>query len=108
MVAEAAGLAGHVEGADLVLTGEGSIDSQTLAGKTPAGVAEVAARFGVPVIAFAGRLGNDADVLVGNGFAAVVPIIATGRATWPPLSPRGRPNLQRAVATAMRLYRLGQ
>lgn len=38
VVAEAAGLA-DVEGADLVLTGEGSIDSQTLAGKTPAGVA---------------------------------------------------------------------
>lgn len=105
VVAEAAGLAGHVEGADLVLTGEGSIDSQTLAGKTPAGVAEVAARFGVPVIAFAGRLGDDADVLVGNGFAAVVPI-TTGPCELATALAEGAANLQRAVATAMRLYRL--
>lgn len=105
VVAEAAGLAGHVEGADLVLTGEGSIDSQTLAGKTPAGVAEVAARFGVPVIAFAGRLGDDAEVLVGNGFAAVVPI-ATGPCDLASALADGALNLQRAVATAMRLYQL--
>ena len=105
VVAEAAGLAGHVEGADLVLTGEGSIDSQTLAGKTPAGVAEVAARFGVPVIAFAGRLGDDAEVLVGNGFAAVVPI-TTGPCDLASALADGALNLQRAVATAMRLYQL--
>ncbi|MBK8447146.1 MAG: glycerate kinase [Micropruina sp.] len=103
VVAEAAGLAAHVEGADLVLTGEGSIDSQTLAGKTPAGVAEVAGRFGVPVIAFAGRLGDDADVLVGNGFAAVVPI-TTGPCDLPTALAEGPANLQRAVATAMRLF----
>lgn len=71
VVAEAAGLDDAVRGADLVLTGEGSLDRQTLAGKTPAGVAAVATRHGVPVIAFAGRLGDGADELVEEGFVAV-------------------------------------
>jgi glycerate kinase len=41
--------------ADLVITGEGSLDEQTLHGKAPAGVAEAAKRAGVPVVAVAGR-----------------------------------------------------
>ncbi|MEV4566456.1 glycerate kinase [Nonomuraea sp. NPDC049419] len=49
------GFAGHVEGARLVITGEGSLDEQTLRGKAPAGVARAAARAGVPVVAVCGR-----------------------------------------------------
>ena len=105
VVADAAGLAGAVDGADLVLTGEGSIDSQTLSGKTPAGVAEVAARYGVPVIAFAGRLGEGVDELVGNGFAAVLSIVP-GPCDLATALREGPGNLERAVATAMRLYAL--
>ncbi|WP_205825719.1 glycerate kinase [Microbispora catharanthi] len=45
----------HVEGAQLVITGEGSIDEQTLRGKTPVGVAAAAAKHGVPVVAVCGR-----------------------------------------------------
>ena len=44
----------EMAGADLVITGEGKIDGQTMMGKTPAGVAELAKRHGVPVYAFAG------------------------------------------------------
>jgi glycerate kinase len=46
----------RVVGADLVITGEGSLDEQSLAGKAPIGVAQAAARAGVPVVAVAGRL----------------------------------------------------
>ena len=106
VVADAAGLDDAVAGADLVLTGEGSIDSQTLSGKTPAGVADVAARHGVPVIAFAGRLGEGVDELIGNGFAAVLSIV-TGPGDLPTALREGPTNLERAVATAMRLYQLG-
>ncbi|MET8869109.1 glycerate kinase [Nonomuraea sp. NPDC004580] len=49
------GFAGHAEGARLVITGEGSLDEQTLRGKAPAGVARAAARAGVPVVAVCGR-----------------------------------------------------
>ena len=44
-----------LDGAALVIIGEGSLDSQTLAGKAPAGVARAAARRGIPVVAVAGR-----------------------------------------------------
>ena len=46
----------RIAGADLVVTGEGSLDDQSLAGKAPVGVARAASRAGVPVVAVAGRL----------------------------------------------------
>jgi glycerate kinase len=49
------GFAGHLAGARLVITGEGSLDAQTLHGKAPAGVAAAARAAGVPVVAVAGR-----------------------------------------------------
>jgi glycerate 2-kinase len=44
-----------LDGADLVIIGEGSLDTQTLSGKAPVGVAQAAARRGIPVVAVAGR-----------------------------------------------------
>ena len=55
-VAEATGLREAVAEADLVLTGEGCLDEQTLAGKGPAGVAALARSLGKPVVAFGGRV----------------------------------------------------
>jgi glycerate kinase len=49
------GFADHARGARLVITGEGSLDTQTLRGKAPIGVARAAARAGIPVVAVAGR-----------------------------------------------------
>jgi len=54
LVAEAVGLRERVGAADLVLTGEGSLDGQTLCGKGPAGVARLAAELGKRVVAYAG------------------------------------------------------
>lgn len=62
LVAEVLRLEAHVAGADLVLTGEGSLDEQTLEGKGPAGVAALARRYGKPVIAFGGRVVRDPRV----------------------------------------------
>ncbi|HYP45642.1 MAG TPA: glycerate kinase [Propionibacteriaceae bacterium] len=55
LVLELVGFDRLVTGADLVVTGEGSLDGQSLAGKAPIGVAQAAARAGVPVVAVAGR-----------------------------------------------------
>lgn len=55
VVLEFTGLAERLAGADLVITGEGSLDEQSLLGKTPLGVARAAAGQGVPVIAVCGR-----------------------------------------------------
>ena len=54
-----------LEGADLVVTGEGSLDRQTLLGKTPAGVAAAARSAGVPVIAVCGRAGLTEEIGLG-------------------------------------------
>ncbi|MFC2086884.1 glycerate kinase [Bacteroidota bacterium] len=61
--------------ADLVITGEGKMDSQTKFGKTPFGVAKVAAKFNLPVIGIAGTLSDDASELYSNGFEVLLPII---------------------------------
>jgi len=105
LVMAAANLEDKLPGADYVFTGEGSVDSQTLRGKTPFGVAQAARRNGVPVIAFAGRLGDDADVLYSHGFAALVPIIQ-GVSDLPSALVHGPVNLERAVATTCRLLAL--
>ncbi|MFJ6415254.1 glycerate kinase [Paeniglutamicibacter sp. NPDC091659] len=72
VVLELTGLERALEGADAVITGEGSLDSQSLEGKTPIGVAELAARHGVPVFAICGRTLLGADELRAAGFVHVV------------------------------------
>lgn len=57
--------------ADLVITGEGSLDEQSLLGKTPMGVARAAARAGIPVIAVCGRSTLSQEQLTEAGFRAV-------------------------------------
>jgi glycerate kinase len=74
VVAELVGLAAACQGADLVITGEGRADEQTLAGKAALGVARHAG--GAPVILLCGALGPGAEVVESSGaFAVVQPII---------------------------------
>ncbi|MCM3116276.1 glycerate kinase [Neobacillus sp. MER 74] len=75
LVIEYTGLEEQVKGADYVFTGEGSIDGQTLFGKTPYGVAAIAEKYSVPVIAFAGRIGDGVESLYDNGFTAIIGIL---------------------------------
>lgn len=56
IITEALGLEQAIRGADLVVTGEGCVDGQTSHGKAPAGVAKIACRLGVPVIALGGAV----------------------------------------------------
>ena len=58
-IAAALGVEALIAKADLVITAEGALDSQTLEGKTPYGVARLARRHGVPAYAFAGRLADE-------------------------------------------------
>jgi glycerate 2-kinase len=61
-VAKAVALERKMKGADVVITGEGSLDRQTLEGKTPAGVAQLARKLGKRVFAFVGRATEDQQV----------------------------------------------
>ncbi|WP_347900643.1 glycerate kinase [Pseudomonas purpurea] len=70
VVAELVGLAEAIRGADLVITGEGRFDAQTLRGKTPFGVARIAHQQGVPVIVIAGTLGEGYQHMYEHGVDA--------------------------------------
>jgi glycerate 2-kinase len=70
LVLELVGFEKAVAGADLVVTGEGSLDEQSLAGKAPVGVAEAARAHGVPVVAVAGRSSLTDQQLATAGISA--------------------------------------
>ena len=93
LVLDLAGFEAALDGADLVITGEGSLDAQSLAGKTPVGVARAAARRGIAVVAVAGRSTLREAELAAAGIAAVYPLSDL------------EPDLERCRAEADRLLR---
>ncbi len=62
VIAESVGLESKMKDVDVVITGEGSLDRQTLEGKTPAGVAQLARKFGKRIFAIVGRASEDRQV----------------------------------------------
>ncbi|HGO5824302.1 TPA: glycerate kinase [Mannheimia haemolytica] len=75
IILEATDLAEKLANADLVVTGEGRMDAQSIAGKTPIGVSKTAKQFGKPMIAIVGSLKEDYPVVYQHGIDAVFPII---------------------------------
>lgn len=71
LVLEAVQLNNYMDKTDLVITGEGRIDNQTIYGKTPMGVAKIAKQFNIPVIGIAGSLGKDHQAVYDCGIDAV-------------------------------------
>ncbi|MBS1693963.1 MAG: glycerate kinase [Actinobacteria bacterium] len=100
-VAETVGLEEAVRGADWVFTGEGSVDAQTVMGKTPFGVAQVARGSGARVVIFAGRVAPDAEVLLEHGVDRLVAITAEGTPIEQALR-EGAQSLTRAAAQVCR------
>jgi glycerate 2-kinase len=75
LVIEATKLEDEIKSADLVITGEGGINHQTIHGKTPTCVASTAKKHHVPVIALAGSLTNDYTNVYDHGIDAVFSIV---------------------------------
>lgn len=65
----------RLERADLVITGEGRLDGQSMAGKTPIGIARCAREMGVPVIVLAGSLGEGWQSAYNEGVTAVLALV---------------------------------
>ena len=107
VVAHVVGLNDAINGADLVLTGEGAIDRQTLMGKTLSGILRRSTQAGVPVIAFAGRIGDGADALYQHGCAGIVPIVDRVTNLADALA-NGPDNLANAADRTLRLLTTGQ
>jgi glycerate kinase len=75
IVIEASKLEEKLAGADLVITGEGKLDRQTAFGKAPVGVARLAKKYGIPVVALAGALADDAGEVLDHGIDAIFSIV---------------------------------
>lgn len=102
MVLDAVGFDSIIEGADLVITGEGRIDAQTLTGKTPYGVLQRASRQNIPVIALAGSVALDDS----SGFTAIrqitPPDMQLSEAMLPAVASA---NLRRTISTLLQQFR---
>lgn len=107
IVMAAVGLAEALRGADLVFTGEGKIDSQTAFGKAPAGVARLARRYRVPVIAIGGALADDARLMFGHGIAGLGSAAARDMPLEEALR-HSRAHLANAAERAVRLVLIGR
>ena len=75
IVLEETRLEDYVKDADIVVTGEGRLDGQTVMGKAPSGVADIAKKYGKPVVAFAGCVTPDAIACNEHGIDAFFPIL---------------------------------
>ena len=65
----------YIKSADLVITGEGKIDGQTLHGKTIAGIAKMAKKYRVPVVVITGKIGEDIEPIYDMGVCGVYSIV---------------------------------
>lgn len=107
IVLEAVHLEEALRDADLVITGEGRIDSQTIGGKAPIGVARIAKKYAIPVIGIAGVLGDGVEAVHQHGIDAVFSIL-------PALAPlaevldRGEQNLYACARNIACAIKLGQ
>jgi glycerate 2-kinase len=95
-----------VKMADFVLTGEGGIDFQTQYGKTPYGVAQAAKKYGKPVIALAGYVG-EVDVLYDKGIDAIFGILPKATSLEEALA-AGQENIEKTAENIARLLMMTQ
>lgn len=107
LVAELSALAEAVRGADLVITGEGRLDAQSLHGKAPLGVARIAQAAGVPVIVLAGSLGDDYRALYAAGIDAAFSLVP-GPMDLAQACARAGTELERRAADIARFWRLAR
>ena len=107
LILEETGLSEKMQGADLVITGEGRLDEQSAMGKAPIGVAKLAKTQGIPVIAFAGTVTEGAKACNQAGIDAYFPILREITTLEDAMNKENaRRNLEDTVEQVIRLYRL--
>ncbi|MCB2299063.1 glycerate kinase [Clostridium tagluense] len=107
LVTEHTKLKEKMQYADYVFTGEGSIDAQTLYGKTPLGVALIAKEYNIPVIAFAGRIGDGVDALYEHGINSIIGILSEADTIEKALK-KGPKNIERTCENIARIILLNK
>ena len=107
LILEETKLSKKMQGADLVITGEGRLDKQSAMGKAPIGVAKLAKEQGIPVIAFAGAVTEGAKACNQAGIDAYFPILREIITLEDAMKKEtAKMNLAVSVEQVMRLYRL--
>jgi glycerate kinase len=105
IVLEETKLEERIREADLVITGEGRLDAQTVMGKAPVGVAKIAKKYNLPVIAFAGAVTPDAGICNAYGidaFFSILRRVSTLEEAMEPVS--ASRNLTDTAEQVMRLF----
>lgn len=107
IVLEETKLESFVKDADVVVTGEGRLDFQTAMGKAPVGVAGLAKKFDIPVLAFAGSVTKDATECNKNGIDAFFPILRGISTLEEAMKPENaKQNLTDTAEQAFRLFNI--
>ena len=107
IVLEETKLESYVKEADVVVTGEGRLDFQTAMGKAPVGVAGLAKKFDIPVLAFAGSVTKDATECNKNGIDAFFPILRGISTLEEAMKPENaKQNLTDTAEQAFRLFNI--
>ena len=105
LVMEIVGLEKELIGCDLLITGEGRLDSQSAFGKVPVGVARKAKKIGVPVVIIAGSISDDAELLHEEGVTAYFSILNAPMSLQEAMNNTG-PLVELTVAEVMRLLKV--
>ena len=103
MIMQQADMASLLARADLIITGEGRLDGQSLSGKTPIGVSRAAKRFNKPVIVLAGSLGDGWQACFDEGVTAAF-ALADGPMTLADALPRTAELLEARCESLLRLW----
>lgn len=109
IVLEETHLEDDIQNADLVITGEGRLDAQTVMGKGPIGVAAIAKKYGKPVVALAGSVREDAEICNQHGIDAFFPILQRVCTLEEAMeSDAARRNMTCTTEQVMRLFQAGR
>ncbi|WP_176343905.1 glycerate kinase [Priestia aryabhattai] len=106
IVIKATQLESYIKNADLVITGEGKIDGQTIYGKTPIGVAKTAKKHSVPVIAIAGSIGAGSEAVYEHGISALFSVVP-GAVSLQEALEKADENIERTAKNVASVIRLG-
>jgi glycerate kinase len=96
----------HLSGCDLVITGEGKIDGQSVFGKVPVGVAGRAKKYGVPVLAIVGDIGKGAEAAYDHGIDSIMSSVNKAMPLADAIANSGV-LLEEATERAMRMIKIG-
>lgn len=107
IILEETKLESYVKDADIVITGEGRLDGQTIFGKAPIGVAKLAKKYEKTVVAFAGSVTEDAEVCNEHGIDAFFPILRSIQTLEEAMEPgNAKANLSAAAEQVFRIIKI--